>query len=73
MANVTQTDQNGAQYVGSTPRDADDSSDKFTSGGAYDHNAVDYSATVHGELVSRWLYLERRVMAQTWAMFRCGV
>lgn len=58
MANVTQTAERGATFFGTTPRDADDASDNFDDTGAYDHRAVEYSATLHGEIMSRKLYSE---------------
>ena len=72
MANVTQTDQAGAAQIGTTPRDADDSSDNMTAG-AFDHNEAEFSANEKGELVSRLLYHERQVMARAWSVYRMGV
>ncbi len=65
MAAVTQTAERGAQFFATTPRVASDSSDKFTAG-VYEHNEPDYSATMHGELISRWLLLETLLANSMW-------
>jgi len=72
MANVTQTAAAGAALYASTPREADDASDNKASdgSGAYEHRAVDFSATEKGEIVSRLLYHESMVGLSLWNAFR---
>lgn len=58
MANVVQTAALGAPLMNATPRAHDDQGDSKDSGGTtYSHNVLQYSATEHGEVLSRLLYM----------------